>query len=52
MKQMLTNALFLKEEIDFSWVFLGKLDLENDLSFHEKQKKCTHQLAYSLDYQV
>lgn len=49
MKQVLTSAL--KEEIDMCWVFLGKPNLENDLSLHEKQKKCTHQLANYLDYQ-
>jgi hypothetical protein len=52
MKQVLIGALLLKEEIDLNWVFLGKLNLENDVSFHERQKKRTHQLANSLDYQV
>jgi hypothetical protein len=34
-----TSALFLREEIDLGWVFLGKPNLENDLSWHERQKK-------------
>jgi hypothetical protein len=46
MKHVLIGALFLKEEIDLDWVFLGKPDLKNDLSFHESQ------LADFLDYQV
>lgn len=52
MKLVLTNALFLREEIDLGWVFLGKPDLKNDLSLHETHKKCTRQLADYLDYQV
>jgi hypothetical protein len=52
MKQVFIGALLLKEEINLNWVFLGKPNLENDLSFHEKQKKCTCQLADYLDYQV
>ncbi len=51
MKQVLIGALLLKEEIDLNWVFLGKLNLENDVSFHERQKKRTRQLANFLDYQ-
>jgi hypothetical protein len=49
---MLTSALFLREEIDLGWVFLGKPNLENDLLLHKKHKKCTHQLIDYLDYQV
>jgi hypothetical protein len=49
---MLTGALFLKEEIDLGWVFLGKPNLENDLSLHKRHNKCTHPLVDYLDYQV
>ncbi len=46
MKQMFIGALL------FDRVFLGKPYLKNDLSFHERQKRCTCQLADFLDYQV
>ncbi len=47
--QVINDALLLREDIDIGWLFLGKVDLEEEVALHFISKRCKNSFVELCD---
>ncbi len=50
--QVVDDALLLREDIDISWLFVGKVNLEEDATLQKISRICKDNLIELYDYQL